>query len=94
MIIFLFVLFHFFLIIDECEDGIEAPQQKDESSSRSASPSSTNSLEGAQALSSKVQNDHQQEFSRCKSPPQLIDSHDDIEHNIPASFIQDPHVKW
>ncbi|XP_055697601.1 protein tiptop isoform X2 [Phlebotomus papatasi] len=83
---------------EEGDDALESPEQKDVLTSGSASPSSTQSLEGAPATTSSTmlrdpESHHSTTPTSPQPPPHLIDSHDDVEHNIPATLIQDPSVE-
>lgn len=69
----------------------ESPEHKDALSSGSASPSSTHSLESAPIISTMIRD--REPKSPRSPPPHLIDSHDDVEHRIPATLIQDTSVE-
>lgn len=92
-----------YFIPDEVEDGVDSPHEhtKDVLSSGSASPTSQNSLEVSTATlppqTSAMLRDTEHQLSPefpihliRRPPPHLIDSHDDVEHRIPASYIEDP----
>lgn len=81
--------FSLFFLTDEGDDVLESSEQKDILLSGSSSPSSAHSPEGAPTL---LLNQVQQLSPRI-TPPHLIDSHDDVEHSIPATLIQDTSVE-
>lgn len=94
-----------YYVPDEVDDGVDSPHDhqhpKDVLSSGSASPSSQHSLEVSTATlppqTSAMLRDPEHQLSPefpihliRRPPPHLIDSHDDVEHRIPASYIEDP----